>query len=82
MPRLFKGQNFIPLLKVLRTLSLKRVVLFDCDEFCQHAAEPLRVDEVEVIEQTAVLIVQENATVMEEAGGLVNVALLDPLRVG
>ena len=63
------------------TLSLERVVFLDGDEFGQHAAQPLRVDEVEVVEETAVLIVKQNTTVMEEASRLVNVRLLDLVRV-
>ena len=31
------------------TLFLERVVLPDCDEFSEHRAKPLRVDEVEII---------------------------------
>ena len=60
-----------------RTLFLVRVCLLDSDEFGQHTAEPLRIDEVEIIEKTAVLIVKEDAIVMEEANCLVNVCLLD-----
>jgi hypothetical protein len=48
-------------------------VLLDSDEFSQHGAQPLRVDEVEIAEQTAVLIVEQDTTIVEEAGCLVNV---------
>ena len=43
----------------------------------QHATEPLRVDEVQVIEETAVLKVQQDPAVVEEVGGLVDVRFSD-----
>lgn len=51
------------------------------DEFGQHAAQPLRVDEVETAQQTAVLVMKQDAIVVKETRRLFNVKILDPLRV-
>ena len=47
-----------------------RVPLSDGDDIGQHGTQPLRVDKVEVA-QLAVVIVQQNAVAVQEAGCLV-----------
>ena len=48
----------------VHTLSLEWILFFDGDEFSQHTAKPLWVDEVQITQETAVLVVEENPTVM------------------
>ena len=58
------------------TLSLERIVFLDCDELGKHTAQPLGVDEVKIMEETAVFKVKQNATVMEEVSGLLQIHLV------
>ena len=54
----------------LLTIFLEWVFLLDCDHLGQHGTEPLRVHEVQVTQETAVLVVEEDPVVMEEVSGL------------
>ena len=47
----------------------KGVLLRHCDHLCQHVCQPDRVDEVEVVETTqVVVVVEEDTVVMEKLG--------------
>ena len=47
----------------------KGLSLRDCHNFCEHVSEPDRVDEVEVVQSSQVIIVvQEDTIVMKELG--------------
>ena len=47
----------------------KGVLLGNCDDLGQHVRQPDRVNEVEVVETTEmVVVVKENAVVMEKLG--------------
>ena len=48
-------------------IASKSILLWDSDDFSQHVTQPGRVNEVQVVEASeVVIVVQENAVVMKE----------------
>jgi len=49
------------------SIASKSILLWDSDDFSQHVTQPGRVDEIQVVETSkVVIVVQENAVVVKE----------------
>ena len=48
------------------TFLVVRISISDCNYLCQHFAEPLRVNEVEVTQKTSVIVIKENPIFMKK----------------
>ncbi len=55
---------------------MKGVFLLHCDDLGEVGAKPLRVQEVEITEKTAIVKVKEDAVLVQEVGGLIQLIQL------